>query len=344
MDTLISTHQRTASLLSDMLTSVFGGDASKLPHAEPSFPEDWYVMAYMVLLCLAANWGLRLLFVEPFARLALLSTTGDNAFIHKRSAKMAQSVMEIIFYGSFFVVGLLILIDQPWLWPSSEWWSASGGAENQGNNLSMTMRSDFRAFYMLYGARYMQGFLSVLMEYKRKDFIEMQIHHSVTAVVIVLSLMYGYNRVGGVVMVLLDVGDVPLHFAKVCRYLAIDSKQVEVNGKYQTMADLWFVVFAVVFFVTRVVMYPYVWWSASFESAAVWANMPAVDHWYQYRGGHSTMGPGEWACVGLLTVLLVLQMFWFGLIIKAAYGILVNGKVEDSRSDSETEPDPKKND
>ena len=88
-------------------------------------------------------------------------------------------------------------------------------------------------------------------------------------------------------VLLLDVGDVPLHFAKCSRYLALDGTgRVEVNPKYQTMADLWFVVFALVFFATRVVMYPYVWWSASFESAAVWGGREEPNQ-YGYRGGCS---------------------------------------------------------
>eukprot|EP01052_Picozoa_sp_SAG31_P007587 SAG31_NODE_363_length_16899_cov_9.812976_6_plen_105_part_00 len=91
-----------------------------------------------------------------------------------------------------------------------------------------------------YGARYIQSFISVCMEYRRRDFVEMQVcncvlpaacvlvpvpmaylfaqvHHSATVVVIILSYIAAYCRVGGVIMVLLDVGDIPLHVAKICK-------------------------------------------------------------------------------------------------------------------------------
>merc|ERR1712203_1283058 len=105
-----------------------------------------------------------------------------------------------------------------WVWPSAKWWIgfSEGGHE--------VMRSDFRCFYLLYIARYFQAIFTVLIESKRKDFIEMLVHHVVTVAVIYISYVYGWNRVGGVVMVILDPGDVPLHMAKLCKYLAVAKK------------------------------------------------------------------------------------------------------------------------
>mmetsp|Transcript_5029 Transcript_5029/g.8391 ORF Transcript_5029/g.8391 Transcript_5029/m.8391 type:complete len:83 (-) Transcript_5029:536-784(-) len=66
-------------------------------------------------------------------------------------------------------------------------------------------------------------------------------------------------------------------------------------------------------------MYPYVCWSAHIEATQ-----------YFSKGGP------EWTCVALLYILLVLQVYWFALIAKVAYTILVLGKpVEDIRSDEE---------
>ena len=49
-----------------------------------------------------------------------------------------------------------------------------------------------------YVARYFQAAISVLLETKRKDFIEMMIHHTVTVLVIYVSYVYGWNRIGAV--------------------------------------------------------------------------------------------------------------------------------------------------
>ena len=55
----------------------------------------------------------------------------------------------------------------------------------------------------------------------------------------------------------------PLHAAKQCKYLG----DMKVGKLWLTLADLAFVGFAVAFFVTRLVMYPYVVWSVTMEAA-----------------------------------------------------------------------------
>merc|ERR1719414_34099 len=122
--------------------------------------------------------------------------------------------METVFYGGFTYMGLMVVRSQEWLWPSSQWWIgfAEGGHE--------LMRSDLRCYYIMYAARYFQQLISVLMEPKRKDFIEMAAHHIVTVIVTFISYTHGWNRVGAVVMVVLDPADVPLHLAKLCKYIA----------------------------------------------------------------------------------------------------------------------------
>ena len=53
-------------------------------------------------------------------------------------------------------------------------------------------------------------------------------------------------------------------------------------------------------------------------------------------------GAPEWACVALLETLLVLQAYWFWLILKVAVKLIITGKVEDVRSDDEDEDDTKR--
>ena len=59
-------------------------------------------------------------------------------------------------------------------------WRALGGVLllSDGSALSagvpQIMRQDLRCYYLMYAARYMQAIVSVLMEHRRKDFIEMQ--------------------------------------------------------------------------------------------------------------------------------------------------------------------------
>ena len=48
------------------------------------------------------------------------------------------------------------------------------------------------------------------------------------------------------------------------------------------------------------------------------------------------------ACVASLYVLLLLQFYWFALILKVLYGVITKGKAEDVRSDSDEEDEEDK--
>ena len=176
-------------------------------------------------------------------------------------------------------------------------------------------------------------FISVLFEPKRKDFIEMIVHHVATFVLCGLSYFYGHYRIGAVVKVLLDIADVPLHTAKMCRYLAVDGSKAQ-NVKrqtYQNGADVCFVIFTVIFTITRVVMYPYVVWSAVFEGQTV------IDR--ESAGTVAWWIPDQLYCRILLVVLLVLQLLWFRLLCFAVYAVLTKGSAEDVRSDDDESDD-----
>jgi ceramide synthetase len=273
----------------------------------------------LVFLLLSAgvffvNWGLRKAVVEPLAA-KLLGAKSTKSKVQK----FAQSCMEMVFYGAFTVFGALVVPGQTWFWPSKLWWSDY----KSGKMLFVT--DALKAYYLLYAARYAQGIVSCLIEHKRKDFWEMQMHHIVTVSLIGISYAFGWNRVGAVVMALLDPADVPLHVAKQFKYVG-DARGGKTQKIMQTGADIFFVVFMLLFAVMRLGLYPYVVWSSTFEGPR-----------------HFQYGAGAYACVALLFVLLGLQVYWFALILKVAIKVITSGAAEDVRSDDEDEEDePKK--
>jgi len=284
---------------------VFRGTAAAgtLSHSPPDIRRDSAVFAVFTVALFLLNWGLRLLIVEPFSVWTL-------KLKRLQLAKFVQSFMEAFCYGGFALIGLRVVPSQDWIWPSAKWWIgfAEGGHE--------VMRADLRCYYIMYIARYAQAVVTVLLEPKRKDIVAMLLHHIVTVVVIYISYVYGWNRVGVVVMVLLDPADVPLHLAKLCKYTAEATKL----SLWQRVADRLFEVFAVLFFVTRIVMYGYVCWSAHIEATRYFPK-----------------GLPEWTCVVCLYTLLLLQIYWFSLIMKVAMMLLWGGGAEDPRSDDDSE-------
>jgi len=292
-------------LMKGLWTAMSGSSESigALPKAKPEQHRDLPVFFVLVVLMLIFNWGARFM-IEPFLQRSL--KLGKAA-----KQKMAQSFMEMLFYGGFTVLGCFVVIGQDFIWPSSKWWI---GFADGGHDI---MRSDLRAYYLMYAARYFQGGVSTCLEHKRKDFVEMQIHHWVTVLLVYLSYVYGWNRIGCVVMLLLDPADTFLHIAKICKYTA-DAPGKPRKALWQNCADVGFALFAVVFFVTRLLMYPYICWSAHWEATEYFAK-----------------GTPEWTCVTLLWILMALQMYWFILLIKAIYRMFSAGGIEDIRSDSD---------
>ena len=144
---------------------------------------------------------------------------------------------------------------------------------------------------------------------------EMFIHHVAAISVTVVSYQYDWTRVGAIVKLLMDPADVPLHVAKLFKYAG------EGRGKssfFPFLADRTFELFAVTFFITRLVLFGYVVWASVFECKLF-----------------TTLGASGWICIGLLVVLYLLQIFWFSLIVKMAVKMVKGEKLDDIRSDSE---------
>ena len=301
----------TCGLLSrSLLTSLLGGDADAVGTSRRSADPNVDAVAYLLATaaCLVVIVLTRKAVVEPFARWALPSAPGARSDDARRAkiTRFGDSGVELISYGVFTVVGCMVMAQQPWLWPSSQWW------EGQPEGLHADMRNDLRAWYLLDAARYTAAILSLLfLEKGRKDSKEMLLHHVITVVITLCSYSIDFTRVGAIVKLLMDPADVPLHAAKLCKY----------SGR-EFAADRLFELFGVSFFVMRLVMYGYVVWAATFE-VREYTTLPLSGN----------------VCVAGLIVLYGLQVFWFSLVVKVALSISRGGKLQDIRSDSEAEGD-----
>ena len=257
---------------------------------------------------------LRFAVLNPASALLL----GPRCASSVKRDKFAQSAQEFVQYSAFFVLGGRLLATEPWAWPSASWWSGNSIGRHDSGALSVA------AFYLLYLSRYISNLVFVVfIDARRKDFWEMVIHHAVTALLVGLSFEGSFWRVGLVIMVLLDIGDPPLHFAKMAKYL----HEARGAGVFLAIANQTFNVFGVAFFVTRIVMYGYVNWSCWTEGYAE-AVKDGKPH-----GIASTIT----VCNVMVSILYVLQWFWFSLLIKAVVRMSQTGNVEDNRSDSEDE-------
>ncbi|KAJ3122048.1 Ceramide synthase 3 [Nowakowskiella sp. JEL0407] len=179
-----------------------------------------------------------------------------------------------------------------------------------------TMSPNLKLLYQIAFGSY-SNHLAVLFIYpKQKDFLEMFIHHITTLLLIYFSYTWGFYRIGAVVYALHELADPFLEFAKCSLYL-----------KRQTVADVFFGLFALVFFVSRNFIFP----------VYVISSIPL----YAYHEDGSLIPFGRadvhYGFFALLCILEILHIFWFSLIVKVALTtVLSKGGVEgDIRDEDE---------
>ena len=154
-------------------------------------------------------------------------------------------------------------------------------------------------------------------EVDRSDAWEMIAHHCITITLLVASFLTNYTRIGSLILFIHDFSDVLLELAKVLNY----TSQPKSNNWIKPYVDALFAIFMITFFVTRLVIFPkHVMYSLLTEGWEIYGC--------------------EWAgCyffLGLLGSLQCLHVFWFSLIARMTYRLLIVGQVEgDVRSDDE---------
>ena len=279
--------------------------------------EDVYVVLYISVWFFIATWIVRKLTIEPLARYILPKVTGDAVKLEDRTQKFGQSAIEGLTYGAFSYFGYIIVLSQDWVFPAHQWFGdlVSKGPGSQHSHYEVD--SALSCYVMCYLGRYFSNVVSLFLEARRKDFWQMLVHHVSTCFLVWTAYFGPWIRIGSVIMVLLDPADVPLHVAKLLKYMSATSKGKVVQVRMSNMCDGSFGLFAISFALMRIVCYPYVVWQATIGWD--WKTLPN-----EVRIG-----------IGLLYILLGLQAYWFYLIASIVIKVLRGGQVEDSRSDSD---------
>lgn len=156
----------------------------------------------------------------------------------------------------------------------------------------------------------------------------MILHHLTTSLLIIFSYLTNYTRVGASILLLHDSADVFLESAKLFNYMSKTKAFYSTFAKY--MCDILFACFAIIFFVTRLLLYPrYILYSVIVEAPTFFDT-----NWIGY-----------YVFASLLLILQILHIFWFSTIAIMIYKLLKSGGVEkDERSDDDEDDDTDKKD
>ncbi|XP_002732672.1 ceramide synthase 6-like [Saccoglossus kowalevskii] len=231
----------------------------------------------------------------------------ERWFRHRRNqerptllTKFCESSWRFTFYTAAFIYGFQHMKELKWFWDTKYCWI---------DYPYQSLTDQLEKYYLLELSFYCSLLFSQFLDVKRKDFVQMFIHHIATVMLIGFSWVVNMIRVGALIILTHDVSDIFLEAAKMTNY-----------AKYQRICDVLFIIFAIIFFVSRLIVFPlYVFKSAAIESREICGPWPS---W--------------WIFNILLLVLQLLHIFWFSIIMRMVYKSLTHGKVDrDARSDCE---------
>ncbi|XP_054836267.1 ceramide synthase 4-like [Eublepharis macularius] len=213
--------------------------------------------------------------------------------------KFCEASWMAIFSVITFIMGLAVFYDKSLFWDDREWWT--------GYPRQPLLPSTF-AYYMLQLSIYCSISITLFFQRKKK-FDEQLLHHAVTIFLICYSYCANYLRIGTLVIFIFECSTFFMALTKVFIYV-----------KWQRTSKTLFILFAIMFFSCRIVIFPY-----KVLYNTYYCTMEFVKPFFGYYLINAS-----------LMVLQLLSIFWTFLIFKMMYKLLKFGTMKkDIRSDSE---------
>ncbi|KAK4524040.1 hypothetical protein GAYE_SCF01G1939 [Galdieria yellowstonensis] len=225
-----------------------------------------------------------------------------SKFSRIRRRKICENIFYTVFYIFSFWYGVIVITKENWTVDPREsiireFWTP----------FPVPMSSLFRSYYLMEAGYYCGALLFLSFDTKRSDFMEFVIHHSSTIFLVLISYIFGYVRVGLYILCLHDASDILLYLAKVLYYVRWN-------------ADVYvFSFFVIVFYLTRLVLYPRVVWSVAVDTLRMVLEKPWFNHWaahWEFYLLHYFL------CLIALVILQLLHCFWFSLALRMVYRTL----------------------
>lgn len=250
------------------------------------------------------------IFFKPLSGLLLHPSAAKKMTLGVRLSKIAkcsESMWKFTYYVTMQLWVISIMQKEPWLLKTNEYFN---GWPNQ------ELTQSLKLFYMCQGGFYAYSIVSLLAwETPRKDSAVMMFHHIITSILIAVSYLSCFFRIGTIILALHDTSDVFVELAKICKY-----------SEKELAASISFGVFAITWLLERLIFFPF--WIIRAVSMEILEPLKKYSsHPYTLYSVFNSM----------LLMLLACHIYWWKLICKMIFRQLHNkGKVgEDIRSDSE---------
>ncbi|PAV65443.1 hypothetical protein WR25_12533 [Diploscapter pachys] len=226
--------------------------------------------------------------------------------------RVAECAWRATFYISAWIVGLVILSSKDYFWDVTYCWR-NWPYHNIPNSIWWYYMSETSFYWAL-----LIG--TIFIDVKRADFWQMTLHHAITIGLLFISWSMNMVRVGTLILFSHDAADIILEIAKIVRY-----------ANWDRLLEILFVVLFLVWVGTRLVYYPFV------ILKSIWFDAPALIK-SSYKWSNFAQRPlMPRVLMVLLTLLLLLHLFWTFILIKVAYNSTREGKLDDVREDDSDE-------
>lgn len=185
--------------------------------------------------------------------------------------------------------------------------------------------SGIKFMYALYSGFYIHQTIYLFSDERLDDFNEHVFHHVITLVLVYVSWVFNFTKIGFFIMTLHDGSDVFLELAKCMNYAK------EIRPQLSFVSDVSFIIFATSFFYLRLYLYPVYAIGSVINPYDACAHISCA----QYEGGVSysycASKPIYTVAIAALSSLYILQVMWASRIINVIAKVIAGHPLEDNR-------------
>nr|POE97515.1 lag1 longevity assurance like 3 [Quercus suber] len=234
----------------------------------------------------------------------------------KKVNKFKESAWKCVYFLSAELIALSVTYDEPWFTNTKSFWVGPGDQVWPDQKIKLKLKG----LYMYSAGFYLYSTIAlVFWETRRSDFLVSMAHHVATVILITLSYIFKFARVGSVILAVHEGSDVILEVAKMSKY-----------SGFEGIASICFVIFVLSWTVLRLIYYPFwIIWSTSYEVLLTLDmekhKIDGTIYYYLFNT--------------LLLCLLILHIYWWKLmVVMLVNQIHARGQISDDvRSDSESD-------
>ncbi|XP_057951201.1 ceramide synthase 1 LOH3-like isoform X1 [Malania oleifera] len=302
----------------------FLGVAWSIDWAQESSPhyEDFLALPFCAVFFLSVRFFLDRYVFQKFARRMILGKGHALLDVDTRRQrnkvkiinKFKESAWKCVYFLSAEILAVCVTYDEPWFTNTKYFWVGPGNQVWPDQKIKLKLKG----LYMYAAGFYTYSiFALVFWETRRSDFVVSMAHHLASVILIVLSYIFRFARVGSVVLALHDASDVFLEVGKMSKYSGCE-----------WLSSCSFLMFVLCFTILRIVYYPF--WIIRSTSYEVLLTLDMDKHKLDAPIYYYLFNT-------LLFCLLVIHLYWWRLMLQMLIEqIRARGKLSDDvRSDSE---------